>query len=357
MFPHISAPPIDWTDLLLSWYDKNRRILPWRHLPHETIDPYRIWLSEIMLQQTTVITVIPYFEKFMRLWPTIYDLAIAHHDTVMYHWAGLGYYARARHLLKTAHIIVTDYRGQMPCEEHELLKLPGIGTYTAAAIMAIAFNKKSAPVDGNIERVLSRIYAIDTLPPKLNTHIRNQSERIIPENRSGDFAQALMDLGANICTPQNPHCIRCPLCDICKAYTQNKVDTLPRRLPKKRKPKRLGVIYWLENKQRQILMIRNPKKGLLGDMLMFPSTGWDKNNDTNLPKEFPNIWSPHEGKVTHIFTHFHLTLTIQKAYIPEKFTQPIHTQWVHIHEFNTKALPTVMKKVVSLLLKNQSNNQ
>lgn len=339
---------------ILTWYDRHARRLPWRAQAGETADPYRVWLSEIMLQQTTVATVKPYFEKFCTLFPAVHDLAAAADDEVMAAWAGLGYYSRARNLLKCARLVVAEHGGVFPDSEAELLKLPGIGPYTAAAIAAIAFNRAAAPVDGNIERVLARLYALTTPLPALKTEIKACAENLVPQDRPGDFAQAMMDLGATLCTPKRPNCLLCPWQAGCAAHRQGIAETLPRRAPKKPKPERSGVVWWLENHHGEVLMYRRPDRGLLGGMLMFPSSGWDAANDTNLTAQLSPAmqanWTALPGTVVHVFTHFRLTLNVQAQTAPKGFRKPQGYQWVHPKNFQTRALPSVMKKVVGLVL-------
>jgi A/G-specific adenine glycosylase len=331
---------------LLSWYDQYARALPWRALPGVYADPYHVWLSEIMLQQTNVTTVKPYFEKFLRLFPQIEDLAVAEDTQVMAAWAGLGYYSRARNLLKCARQVHTEYQGRFPDTQDALLALPGIGPYTAAAIAAIAFNRPTAPVDGNIERVLSRLY-LDTTPlPALKKPVKTYMQNLVPDNRPGDFAQAMMDLGATICTPKRPDCSRCPWQGDCLAHQQGVAETLPRRAPKKPKPERSGTVFWLENQVGDVLMARRPDKGLLGGMMMFPSLGWDPHNETSLSQSLPENWTKLAGNVVHIFTHFRLTLQVQAQTAPKGFRIPAGYQWVSPRDFATQALPSVMRKIV-----------
>ena len=335
---------------LLRWYDKNRRVLPWRALPGQSPNPYHVWLSEIMLQQTTVATVRAYFQKFIDIWPTLPDLAAAEDDTVMAAWAGLGYYARARNLLKCARIVVSTHNGAFPSKEGELRELPGIGSYTAAAIAAIAFNQPAAPVDGNIERVLSRLNADDTPLPALKARVKTANIAMVPQARPGDFAQAMMDLGATICTPKRPNCAVCPWHDPCQARTQGIQETLPRRAPKTSKPQRSGTVFWLENARKDVLMARRPDKGLLGGMLMFPSQGWDTNNDTQLPQLLPDGWTPLNGEVAHVFTHFRLNLKLVAQTAPRGFRKPAGYEWVNPRDFPDRALPSVMRKVAMQVL-------
>jgi len=330
---------------LLAWYDKNARTLPWR-APRGTVpDPYHVWLSEIMLQQTTVITVKPYFEKFLTLFPTIEALAAAPDDAVMAAWAGLGYYSRARNLLKCARLVADTYAGRFPDSEAELLTLPGIGPYTAAAIAAIAFNRQAAPVDGNIERVLARLYHLETPLPALKPQIKQKNAALVPAHRPGDFAQAMMDLGATLCTPKRPNCLICPWQKGCAAQQAGLQETLPKRAPKKPKPERHGTVYWLENGEGEVLLHRRPDQGLLGGMLCFPSTGWDSANDTALPQDMPTGWTPLDNEVVHVFTHFRLTLRVRAHHAPKGFRKPRDHIWLHPRDFPQAALPSLMKKI------------
>lgn len=336
--------------LLLDWYDAHARTLPWRALPHQTPAPYHVWLSEIMLQQTTVTTVKPYFEKFLALFPTVDDLAAAKDEAVMAAWAGLGYYSRARNLLKCARLVVADYGGQFPDTEEALLALPGIGPYTAAAIAAIAFNSPAAPVDGNIERVLARLYDLHTPLPALKAEVKEKNRALVPQDRPGDFAQAMMDLGATLCTPKRPDCLICPWRDICAARAANSAESLPKRAPKKPKPERSGTVFWLENGRGEVLMARRPDKGLLGGMLVFPSTGWDAPNNSALPDILPTGWTPLDADIVHVFTHFRLTLTVEAQTAPKGWRKPHGFQWVSPNHFADEALPSVMMKVAKAVL-------
>ena len=341
-------------ELLLDWYDAHARSLPWRATPDETPEPYHVWLSEIMLQQTTVTTVKPYFEKFLTLFPTVLDLAAAEDDAVMAAWAGLGYYSRARNLLKCARLVVADYGGQFPDTEDALLKLPGIGPYTAAAIAAIAFNRPAAPVDGNIERVLARLFDLHTPLPALKADIKEQNQKLVPQARPGDFAQAMMDLGATLCTPKRPDCLICPWREICQARAKGTAELLPKKAPKKPKPERSGTVFWLENQNGAVLMARRPDKGLLGGMRVFPSTGWDAPNNSTLPDSLPaemqKAWTKLDAEVAHVFTHFRLTLTVQAQTAPKGWRKPNGFDWVSPRDFDSHALPSVMMKVAKAVL-------
>jgi A/G-specific adenine glycosylase len=336
--------PVPLSGPLLAWYDRHRRTLPWRALPGEARDPYRIWLSEIMLQQTVVAAVIPYFERFIAKWPTIADLASAPLDDVLREWAGLGYYARARNLHRCAQVIVNDHGGRFPQNLDGLLALPGIGAYTAGAIAAIAFDLPYAAVDGNVERVLSRLARLETPLPAVKPEIRRLAEQLVPPARAGDFAQALMDLGATICTPTSPKCLLCPLNTTCLAYQEGMPAAYPRRLKKADKPTRYGHIFWIRDKGGNVLLRRRPEQGLLGGMMEFPSSPWLPTPHDFKPL-FPADWQQLPGIVRHTFTHFHLELSIHTVIIASPGDQI--GIWLPPSRFAEIALPTVMKKVAT----------
>jgi A/G-specific adenine glycosylase len=292
--------PVDAAEALLCWYVVDKRRLPWRAESGETPDPYRVWLSEIMLQQTTVAAVKPYFEMFTRRWPTVETLAAAGDGEVMSAWAGLGYYARARNLLACARVVAVEHRGVFPNTEDGLRVLPGIGAYTAAAIAAIVFGQRAVVVDGNVERVISRLHALQEPLPKARSRIRELTDVMTPAGNAGDFAQAMMDLGATICTPRNPACGLCPVRSWCKAYAQGSPELYPVKAPKAARPHRTATAYWLEH-DGDILLIRRPAKGLLGGMLA-------------LPEEQPIEADWEEaGAVEHVFTHFSLNMALKCA--------------------------------------------
>jgi A/G-specific adenine glycosylase len=339
---------------LLAWYDLDHRRLPWRREAGGTADPYAVWLSEIMLQQTTVATVKDYFENFLRRWPSVSDLAAATLDEVLYSWQGLGYYARARNLHKCAQVVANDLGGQFPDTEDVLLTLPGIGPYTAAAIAAISFGRVTVPVDGNIERVISRLYVIDEPLPGSKLVIKKFASAAISQNRPGDFAQALMDLGATVCTPRKPRCLICPISQVCDGRNLNSADQFPKKVPKKPKPTRRGVIFWAVGKSGAVLIRRRPETGLLGGMMEFPSTSWDETvwSDKAALKYAPvkdQSWQRLPGLVRHTFTHFHLELMVITAKIND--SEPISGIWCPISGLPNYALPTLMKKVVKLVSK------
>ena len=345
------------TELLLDWYDLDARALPWRARPGEYVDPYRVWLSEIMLQQTTVAAVIPYFQKFTQQWPQVEDLAIAPLDGVLTQWAGLGYYARARNLHKCAKVISQEHGGQFPEQETELLKLPGIGPYTAAAIAAIAFNNKATVVDGNVERVMARMHNIQTPLPAAKDELRKRAAALTPDNRPGDYAQAVMDLGAIICAPRNPDCPRCPWGAQCIGLKTGGVANLPKRTPKPVKPQRHGVVFWVESDDDFVLVRTRAPKGLLGGMTEVPSTPWldvkEQAYDPNLHAPITMSWQRLPGTVRHTFTHFHLELEIWAARVKAHKTITLPEDgsvwlWADLDQLEDYAFPSVMQKVIAL---------
>lgn len=337
---------------LLHWYDRNARVLPWRAVSPSRMDPYKVWLSEIMLQQTTVAAVKDYFLKFTRLWPIVHALAAAPLDDVLKAWAGLGYYARARNLHTCAKTIVADFGGKFPHDIDQLLKLPGIGPYTAGAIAAIAFDKPFAAVDGNVERVISRLDAIEIPLPQSKPQIKIRAQSLMLPERAGDFVQALMDLGATICTPKNPNCLICPWTDDCDGRKQNIAATLPRKLAKKAIPTRKGHAYFVQNNRGEVLLRRRVEKGLLGGMTEVPGSDW-----TTVQPEFaPPIkakWKKRPGIVEHTFTHFHLEVMVWVAENVEAELPEDSYRWVPLPVVEGEALPTVMRKIVARALETQ----
>ncbi len=331
---------------LLDWYDANARVMPWRVPPGErksgkSPDPYRVWLSEVMLQQTTVAAVRAYFLDFTERWPTITALADAPDEDVMAAWAGLGYYARARNLLKCARAVRDDLNGQFPQTEAELQSLPGIGPYTSAAIAAIAFDVPATVLDGNVERVMARLFAVRTPLPKAKEELRALAATLTPDHRPGDYAQAVMDLGATICTPRNPACAICPLRGPCKARIQGIAADLPRKTPKPAKPTRYGTAYFAEGPDGSVLLERRPDKGLLGGMLGLPGTSWAEGD----PEPSPPLnadWQ-HAGEVRHTFTHFHLVLQVMAAEV----ARPVGN-FLTPDKVGSGDLPTVMRKAYDL---------
>jgi len=324
---------------LLDWYDRHARILPWRVRPgHGRADPYRVWLSEVMLQQTTVAAVKDYFLRFTALWPTVEDLAAAEDARVMAEWAGLGYYARARNLLACARIVAA--RGGFPDTRDGLRALPGIGAYTSAAIAAIAFEQPETVVDGNVERVVSRLFAVPSPLPAAKPELTTLAETLTPRERPGDFAQAMMDLGATICTPRSPACGICPLIRDCDAYAAGIASDLPRKSPKAARPARSGIV-WIARKGDALLLEERPASGLLGGTLAFPSAGWD---GRDLPPPGPADWSE-IGEVRHVFTHFSLTMRVM---LGELSGRPERGRLVPLRHIDRKALPGLMRKVWDL---------
>lgn len=340
--------------LLLAWYDRHRRRLPWRALPGERADPYRVWLSEIMLQQTTVATVGAYFERFLERWPDVGALAAAPLDDVLHAWQGLGYYARARNLHACARAVVAEHGGRFPRSEAGLLELPGIGTYTAAAIAAIAFDQHAMPVDGNIERVVARIFLVRTPLPDAKPELRRLAATLAPSARTGDFAQAAMDLGATICTPKKPKCVLCPWREECRARRAGIADTLPARKPKAAKPMRRGVAFWATRADGAVLLRRRPAKGLLGGMMEVPSTDWRTEtwSEAAARKAAPvkARWRTLSGVVHHSFTHFDLELQIWVGVVAAGGAKRVDGVWVALSSLGTQALPTVMKKVIAFAM-------
>lgn len=337
---------------LLDWYDANARDLPWRVGPSARkagarADPYRVWLSEIMLQQTTVATVRPRFSAFTERWPSVEALAAASLDEVLGEWAGLGYYARARNLHKCA--LAVAARGGFPTTEDALRALPGVGAYTAAAIAAIAFDRRAIVVDGNIERVSARLFAIETPLPKARPELKAAIGSVWPRRRSGDFAQGLMDLAASLCTPRAPKCEICPLKDHCKAQVNGIAGDLPRKAAKPQKPTRRGVAYALFNANGEMLFERRPEKGLLGGMLGLPGTAWTVGPAA--PAAPAKAKWRLAGVATHTFTHFHLELDVMAAAAPKGFRAGGDLCWL---KPETARLPTVMKKAVERALANRS---
>ena len=331
---------------LLLWYDNHQRDLPWRR--HQN-NPYYIWLSEIMLQQTTVVTVAPYFNKFIEIWPTIEQLAECPLDDVLIQWAGLGYYARARNLHKCAGVITSNFKGAFPDTMAELLNLPGIGPYTAAAICAIAFQKSETVMDGNVERVISRLFKYDGQLPSAKAKFYALAQRQTPQERAGDYAQAMMDLGATICTPKAPKCTICPLKNSCNG--KDIAETLPRKAPKAIKPKRYGWAFFITNDQNQILLRKRPEKGLLGKMAEIPGTKWLTGETLPLDdalKYSPvtlNCWQELAGNIRHTFTHFHLELSVITANITEQVDIG-DCYWQSLENLDDEALPTLMQKAI-----------
>ena len=345
------AQDADRPALLLAWYDRHRRQLPWRALPGHTSDPYRVWLSEIMLQQTTVKAVGPYFEKFTARWPTVAALGSASQDDVLRMWAGLGYYSRARNLHACAVRVLRDHGGVFPDTEEGLRTLPGVGPYTAAAIAAIAFDRRIMPVDGNIERVVSRLFAVEEPLPKSKPQIQELAATLLWSSRAGDSAQALMDLGATICTPKKPACVLCPFNDNCAARTRGDRETFPRKAPKKTGALRRGAAF-VVTRGDELLVRTRPEKGLLGSMTEVPTSDWlpdhdDKDARAQAPALKVSRWHRKAGVVTHVFTHFPLELVVYVASVPARTRAPEGMRWVPVATLKDEALPNVMRKVIA----------
>lgn len=347
---------------LLDWYDREARVLPWRYRPGETADPYRVWLSEIMLQQTTVKAVIPYFEKFTKRWPTVGRLAKADLDDVLAAWAGLGYYSRARNLHKCAQTVARENKGRFPRSEALLAELPGVGPYTAAAIAAIAFGEKATVVDGNVERVVARLFAVETPMPAAKPELRRLAATLTPDQRAGDFAQAMMDLGATVCTPKRPSCLMCPLARSCKAHALGIEETLPQRAVKAERPVRRTAAYVVLREDGHVLLRKRPPAGLLGGMTEVPSTPWEgeapsqKVVTANAPVRAK--WMRVSGGVTHVFTHFRLEIDVYCAIVPQDvalnlWAEPERCRFVPRRDLDSQALPSVMRKIIAHALARQ----
>jgi A/G-specific adenine glycosylase len=327
---------------LLRWYDRHARVLPWRSPPGVAApDAYRIWLSEVMLQQTTVAAVKPYYERFLARWPTVEALAAADDTELMAAWAGLGYYSRARNLLACARAIVTEHGGRFPGSAAELKTLPGVGDYTAAAIAAIAFDEPAAVVDGNVERVVARLFALDT-----KAAVRVKAAELTPAERPGDHAQAMMDLGATICTPKKPACAICPVRSDCRAFELGAQEAYPVKPAKAARPHRRGYVFWAEA-EGHVLLVTRPAKGLLGGMRGLPSGGW---NDAPSLDEAPFAadWRVLDAPVRHVFTHFSLDLSVACARVPRLNAAG---EWWPIERLGEAGLPTVFDKAARLALR------
>lgn len=341
---------------LLAWYDVSARVLPWRARGGARSDPYRVWLSEVMLQQTRVETVLPYFARFLARWPDVTSLANARQEEVLSAWAGLGYYARARNLHACAKAVVAEFGGKFPEGEDELRRLPGIGAYTAAAVSAIAFGRKATPVDGNIERVMSRLFAVEEKLPAAKKTLSRLAADMTPAHRAGDFAQALMDLGATICTPKRPACAICPWMNVCRARARGDQETFPRKIGKTEGKLRKGAAFVVVRGDNQILLRTRADKGLLASMTEVPGSAWSveyKESVSDAP--LANIkWRKTVGIVRHVFTHFPLELTVYAARVPAKTRAPKGMRFVPLTALDSEALPSVMRKVITHALKNDS---
>jgi len=350
------VPALETAAQLLAWYDAERRELPWRCASTEPADPYRVWLSEIMLQQTTVKAVIPYYDRFLARFPTVRSLAKADLEEVLKLWAGLGYYSRARNLHACARLLVKRHRGRFPSTEAGLRELPGIGPYTAAAVAAIAFGEVATPVDGNVERVVARLFAIAEPLPGVKPELRRRAAELTPQLRPGDFAQAMMDLGATVCTPKRPSCLMCPLASGCAGRAQGIADTLPRKQEKGVRPTRFGVAFLALREDGHVLLRERPPTGLLAGMLEVPSTEWGD----ALPAREAAMrvapvradWWPVPERVVHVFTHFRLELAVYHAIVPADaslnlWASPDRCRWVPRSRLAAQALPSLMRKVIA----------
>ena len=335
---------------LLGWYDRHRRALPWRGAPGEKSTPYVVWLSEIMLQQTTVAAVKPYFAAFLSRFPDVAALAAAPVEAVMRQWAGLGYYSRARNLHACAQAIVADHGGEFPKTEAELRRLPGIGPYTAAAVAAIAFGEKVAVVDGNVERVIARLYAIEMLLPAATAEIKTKTALLVPAERPGDFAQALMDLGATVCTPRRPACGLCPLRSSCRAQAIGREEDFPRRPRKLERPKRRGAVFYLRRADGALLVRTRPPHGLLGGMTEFPGTDWTEAFEAAGALRAAPLRAAYRklpAQVSHVFTHFALSLEIFAANVAQQTPAPGLCRFVAAADLQREAFPSLMRKVIA----------
>jgi A/G-specific adenine glycosylase len=345
ILPGMPDDPESLSNPLLAWYDRHARVMPWRVSPQDRAagvrsDPYRVWLSEVMLQQTTVAAVRDYFHRFTARWPTVTALAAAEDADVMGEWAGLGYYARARNLLKCARAVVALHGGRFPDSRAGLLDLPGIGPYTASAIAAIAYDEAATVVDGNVERVMARMFGVEAPLPGAKPELTALAARLTPKDRPGDYAQAVMDLGATICTPRSPACGICPWSHACGARSLGIQSDLPRKQPKAGKPTRHGIL-WLGHRDGAVLLETRPERGLLGGMIGIPGDSWDgAGGEAPAPADWCDI-----GEVRHTFTHFHLILRVMTARITNAH---LRGNWVPRASFDPSSLPTVMRKAYLL---------
>jgi A/G-specific adenine glycosylase len=362
MTSHLNLQPPDPADLLV-WYDRHHRELPWRVSPKmrakgKVADPYHIWLSEVMLQQTTVQAVKAYFEKFLGLWPTVADLAAAETEDVMKAWAGLGYYARARNLKKCAEAVVASHGGVFPRTVEGLRDLPGIGDYTSAAVAAIAFDQRALVMDGNVERVVSRLFAVDEALPGAKPVLKAHLDTLTPRERPGDFAQAMMDLGATICTPKRPACSLCPWREHCHALLTDDPERFPLKAAKKEKPVRVGAAFVAIDEEARVLLRKRIESGLLGGMTEVPTTGWTASRDGETgvaAAPFAAEWQP-AGVIVHVFTHFELRLSVYRAEVLSKNAADGDGWWEPIINLDGEALPTVMKKAIAAAIPDAFKN-
>lgn len=341
------------TSALLAHYDAHARQLPWRTPPgaNVTPDPYRVWLSEIMLQQTTVAAATPYFTKFTGLWPSVKALAQADEADVMAAWAGLGYYSRARNLVKCARYVAAKLGGQFPSQETELASLPGIGPYTAAAISAIAFGRRAVVVDANIERVVARLFAISKPMPAAKPTIRTAADKLFPDVRSGDLAQAMMDLGATVCTSRNPSCLICPLRVHCRGLAAGEPQRFPVKTPKKDRPTRQGVAWWIVRDDK-VWLVRRPPTGMLGGMRALPDNAWHAGGDGQAGPPLPlGQWHGVPGRVRHVFSHFALELEVRALTGKAPVRPTPEGEWWPLDNLEAAGLPTVFAKAARLAMK------
>jgi A/G-specific adenine glycosylase len=350
--PEADMPERTMPARLLAWYDRHRRVLPWRARPGETADPYRVWLSEIMLQQTTVATVGPYFLTFLARWPDVGALAAAPLDDVLTVWAGLGYYARARNLHKCAQAVASQHGSRFPETEEGLLELPGIGAYTAAAIASIAFDRRAVVMDGNVERVVARLHRVANPLPAAKPVLRALTDRLTPDERPGDFAQAMMDLGATICTPQKPRCALCPWRDDCDAFKAGDAEDYPRKTPKPERPVLYAVAYWMTLPDGRVLLRRRPEEGLLGGMMEIPTNIWRAQpwdaDDARAVAPFAAQWRELPGTIRHVFTHIDLRLSLLGGQLKKT---PDGLIAAPLDKLGDYALPSVMRKIVNAAVK------
>jgi A/G-specific adenine glycosylase len=345
---------------LLAHYDAHARDLPWRVSPAArragaSPDPYRVWLSEVMLQQTTVAAVTGYYQRFTDRWKTVEALAAARDEDVLAAWAGLGYYARARNLIACARAVAADHGGRFPDSEPGLRALPGVGDYTAAAVAAIAFDRPAAVVDANVERVVARLFAIETPLPAARPGIRRHVAQITPTTRPGDFAQAMMDLGATICTVRNPSCLLCPLAPHCQARARGMAESLPVKPPKKAKPLRTGTAWWIEQ-DGQVLLVQRPGKGMLGGMRALPDDGWAAGRDGTAEPPVPGQWQVIEAAVSHVFTHFSLQLALalyRGPQIDKVAIENLNGIWWPVEQIAEAGLPTVFAKAAGIAIQHR----
>ena len=344
----VESPSGDIARDLLAWYDRHGRRLAWRARGGTAPDPYRVWLSEIMLQQTTTTAVAPYYRDFLARWSGVHDLAAATLDQVLAAWAGLGYYARARNLHRCARVVAGDLGGRFPDTEAELRRLPGIGPYTAAAVAAIAFDRPATVVDGNVERVMARFHALETPLPAAKGALRALAGRLTPTRRPGDYAQAMMDLGATVCLPRTPRCGACPIAEGCAGRRAGIAEALPRRAPKAARPTRRGVVFWTIKPDGALLLRRRPESGLLGGMMEVPSTAWRaaewREAEALAHAPVAADWTHLPGLVRHTFTHFYLELTVWAGCTGAELAAD--GRWVRLDDLADLALPSIMRKVV-----------